>query len=60
MNFNPKRGLLWKGELSNLNLCETQKLNKVSHHFEKAFPSRQKVLLVFFDGLRLQILKNVL
>ena len=45
-----------------LNLCQSKKkpTKQTSHHFEKAFPSRQKLLLVFFDGLCLQILKNVL
>lgn len=33
---------------------------EASDHFEKAFPSSQEVLLFFFDGLRLQILKNML
>lgn len=40
--------------------CIMHVKTKASDHFKKAFPSTQKVLLVFFDGLCLQIFKNVL
>lgn len=33
---------------------------KKTYHFKKGFPTRQEVLLVFFDCLSLQILINVL